>query len=54
MKVENMTNNSGNKVAKQFIIVVTELSKNPTAKDELVEVRYFQSYDTIICRIECG
>ena len=40
-KVENMTNSNGNKVAHQFKIYT------PTAV-------YFQSYDTIIAKIERG
>ena len=41
MKVENITNKQGNKVANQFIIS----DGNKTA---------FQSYDSLICEIENG
>jgi hypothetical protein len=39
MKVENMTSNNGNKIANQFII----------NSDNAI---FFQSYDSIICKIE--
>jgi hypothetical protein len=47
MKVENMTSGRGNKIANQFIIrdTVNDMSGNA--------VEYFQSYDTIICKIDC-
>ena len=41
MKVENLTSTNGNKVANQFVIY-----DNGT--------RFFQSYNSIICKIEKG
>ena len=46
MKVENMTSGRGNKIANQFIIKdeVDSMSGNA--------IHYFQSYDTMICKID--
>ena len=45
MKVQNMVNSRGNKVANQFIITVSDESPTMVAA---VPGRYFQSYDTMI------
>ena len=48
MNVENMTSNKGNKIANQFIIT-DSTHQNSTL---LKEIRYFQSYDSMIAKIE--
>ena len=47
MKVQNMTNSQGNKVANQFIITdeINPMSGNC--------VTYFQSYDSVIAKRDC-
>ena len=44
MKVQNMTNSNGNKVANQFIIREDENEMSGNA------IEYFQSYDSIIAK----
>jgi hypothetical protein len=44
MKVQNMTNARGNKIANQFIIKEEENEMSGNA------VEYFQSYDTVIAK----
>ncbi len=46
MKIQNMTSSNGNKVANQFIITEDE---NPMSGNA---VQYFQSYDSIIAKID--
>jgi hypothetical protein len=46
MKVENMTSKKGNKIANQFIIRDEENNLSGNC------VQYFQSYDTIIAKID--
>lgn len=46
MKVENMTNSNGNKVANQFIITDDENEMSGNAE------RYFQSYSSVIVKID--
>ena len=55
MKVENMTNANGIKVANQFILTGEMLTLNTGAEEnETSEVRIFQSYDFVIVRIDIG
>lgn len=52
MRVSNMTSNSGNKVANQFLITLREKpeSINDLMTSEDLQVIYFQSYDSVIAK----
>lgn len=55
MKARNMTSSRGNSVPNQFIIVQKE-TRYINGEPYEVDMEYFQSYESIICRHwwECG